>query len=109
MLPMIWLVIVTQTAAIQKIFHADPRIGFLAEAHRMSRLIAGGQTSIDQVVAVRRLIFNNRLDAAVTGFFAVLVLIVVLDSAREWLAVLRGRKTPAPRESEYVASALAEE
>ena len=36
------------------------------------------------------LIFNNRLDAAVTGLFMVLVTIVVVDASRVWWRTLRG-------------------
>ena len=36
----------------------------------------------------RPLIFNDRLDAAVTGVFMVLVVVIVADSVREWYRVL---------------------
>ena len=36
------------------------------------------------------LIFNNRLDAALTALFMMLVAIVVLDAARVWWRTLRG-------------------
>jgi len=107
--PMIWLVLATQTAAYQKIFHPDPRIGFLAEASRLSGLISGGGTGAVEVATTERLIFNNRLDAAVTALFAVLVLVIVLDSVREWYAILIRRKVPVLREAAYVVSAMAGE
>ncbi|MBA3560363.1 MAG: hypothetical protein H0W30_17405 [Gemmatimonadaceae bacterium] len=44
------------------------------------------------------MIFNDRLDAAVAGFFMAAVLVILADSAREWLAVAGGRK--AARSSE---------
>jgi carbon starvation protein len=106
LIPMVWLVLATQTAGFEKMFHPDPRIGFLADAGRLSDLLASGKIAAGQIAATERLIFNNRLDAAVTGMFALLVLVIVLDSAREWLAILRGRKVPVLRESEYVVSAL---
>jgi carbon starvation protein len=87
-------------------FHPDPRIGFLAEAERLSGLISSGQVPAAQIASTERLIFNNRLDAAVTALFAILVLVIVIDSAREWLAILRKRKIPVLCESEYVVSAL---
>jgi carbon starvation protein len=106
---MVWLVLATQTAAYQKIFHPDPRIGFLAEANRLSGLISGGAAGAGEVATTERLIFNNRLDAAVTALFAVLVLVIVLDSVREWYAILIRRKVPVLRESAYVVSAMAGE
>jgi carbon starvation protein len=100
-LPMLWLVLVTQTAAYQKIFHADPRIGFLAEANRLSGLMEAGQIPADQAAAIQRQIFNNRLDAAVTGLFALMVLVILTECAREWLAILSRRKIPVLCEAEY--------
>jgi carbon starvation protein len=107
LLPMVWLVVVTQTAGFQKMFHPNPRIGFLAEANRLSALIASGKITPENVAATQRLIFNNRLDAVVTGLLAILVLVVLADSTREWVAILRRRKVSRLRESEYVSSALA--
>jgi len=107
LVPMIWLVLATQTAAYQKMFHSDPRIGFLAEADRLSGLIVAGRVPLDNIAVTGRLIFNNRLDAAVTGLFAVLVLVILADSAREWIAILSRRKIPVLREAEYVVSAMA--
>ena len=106
MVPMLWLVLVTQTAAYQKMFHTDARIGFLAEADRLSGLVASGQVPADKIAATERLIFNNRLDAGVTALFAVLVLVILADSAREWFAILSRRKVPVLCEAEYVPSAL---
>ena len=80
--------------------------GFLAEADRLSGLLATGQVPAAQVAATHRLIFNNRLDAAVTALFGALVLVILFDSVREWLAILSRRKIPVLRESEYVVSAL---
>jgi carbon starvation protein len=108
LVPMVWLVIATQTAGYQKMFHPNPRIGFLAEADRLSGLVAAGQVPPESRVATGRLIFNNRLDAAVTALFAFLVLVIVVDSAREWLAILGRRKLPVVHEAEYVPSALAD-
>jgi carbon starvation protein len=106
LLPMIWIVTVTQTAAFQKIFHANPRIGFLSEAQRLGDLITAGRVAANQLAFTQRLIFNNRLDAAVTALFAVLVLVILADSAREWLLILQRRKVPILKESEYVVSAI---
>ncbi len=106
LLPMLALVIVTQTAAFQKVFHKDPRIGFLSEAERLDRLVVEGKIPAAQLSSTRRLIFNNRLDAVVTAIFACLVLVVVVDSAREWIAIISRRKVPVLQEAEYVTSAL---
>jgi carbon starvation protein len=109
LVPMVWLVLATQTAGYQKMFHPHPRIGFLAEADRLGGLIASGKIAAGQIAVTERLIFNNRLDAAVTALFAVLVLVIVLASVRVWLAILWKKTPPQLQESEYMASALGRE
>ena len=59
LVPLAWLVAVTFTASWHKIFDPNPRVGFLAQA----RALAAGPAT----AATARLIFNNRLDAALTG------------------------------------------
>jgi carbon starvation protein len=108
LVPMIWLVLATQTASYQKMFHPDPRIGFLAEAERLESLIQAGTVSAANMAGTQRLIFNNQLDAVVTALFAVMILVIVFDSAKEWLAILSRRKVPILHESEYVVSAMTE-
>jgi carbon starvation protein len=104
---MLWLVVTTQTAALEKIFHPNPRIGFLAEAHRLSGLLAAGQVSAGQMAATQRLIFNNRLDAVVTALLASMVLVILADSARQWYLLLSRRKPAVLCEAAFVPSAIA--
>jgi carbon starvation protein len=87
-LPLTWLLSVTLTAGYQKIFDADVRIGFLAHADALQGRIASGQIPAVKLAETQALIFNDRLDAAVTALFMVLVLVIVADSLREWYRVL---------------------
>ncbi len=41
---------------------------------------------------VSRLIFNDRLDAAVTGALVAMVALILLESVFLWVGVLSGRK-----------------
>jgi carbon starvation protein len=100
--PLVWLLSVTMTAGWQKIFHADRRIGFLAQADWLASQLAQGAIAPEKARETHTLIFNNRLDAAVTALFMALVAIVVLDAARVWWRVLRG---PAPAGATRVAEA----
>ncbi|MGQ0713149.1 MAG: carbon starvation CstA family protein [Gemmatimonadaceae bacterium] len=92
--PLAWLVIVTMSAGWAKIFSDDPRLGFLAHARMLSDQLAAGvlPRGAADAAAAGRMIFNDRLDAAVAAFFMVAVVVILADSAREWLAVVRGRK-----------------
>jgi carbon starvation protein len=99
--PLAWLVAVTFTASYHKIWDPNPRIGFLAHAAQQA---AGPQTA-----ATARVIFNDRLDAVVTGVLIVLIAMIVVESAMEWMGVLTGRKEARVRESAFVATRCATE
>jgi carbon starvation protein len=88
LLPLTWLLSVTLTAGYQKIFDPEVRIGFLAHANALLDRIASGEIPAAKLAETRALIFNDRLDAAVTGLFMVLVAIIVADSLRAWYRVL---------------------
>ena len=94
LLPLAWLVIVTMSASYAKIFSPDPRLGFLAHASRFSEIVASGQLppGVKSAADASRIIWNDRVDAAVAAFFAISVLVILADSAREWASVIRGRK-----------------
>jgi carbon starvation protein len=94
-LPLFWLLSVTMTAGWQKVFHPDRRIGFLAQADYLAGQLAAGRIGPDQAFQTQQVIFNNRLDAAVTALFMVLVAVVVLDAVRVWIRTLRGPGAPA--------------
>jgi carbon starvation protein len=101
LLPLIWLVAVTFTASWHKVLDPNPRIGFLAQA----RMLAAGPAT----GATARLIFNNRLDAAVTAILVLMVALVLIESVRQWVGVLSGRRESRVKESPFVMTRLAEE
>ena len=93
LVPLAWLLAVTMTAGWQKIFAADPAIGFLAQAGHLAERLAAGQVPAARLGEVRAQIFNLRLDAGVTALFMGLVALIVVESLRVWYRELRG---PAP-------------
>jgi carbon starvation protein len=102
--PLAWLLAVTLTAGWQKIFAADPRLGFLAHARDTAAKVAAG--SVNPATGAR-MIFNDRIDAALAGIFMLIVVALLLASIREWVAVLRGRKPAVVQEAAYVETAYA--
>jgi carbon starvation protein len=99
--PLCWLVAVTFAASWHKVFDPNPLIGLLAHA----RQLAAGPS----VQGLQRRIFNDQLDAAVCGFLVVLVSVIVIESATQWITVISGRKQPSIQEAPFVATAYAEE
>ena len=101
--PLVVIVGVTFSASWHKIFNPDPRIGFLAQARQFALEPATGTRAHE----LAKLIFNYRLDALVTGVLVVLVALIVIESAREWVRVLSGRKTAVVSETPFVATRMA--
>jgi len=102
--PLAWVLTVTLTAGWQKIFAADPRLGFLAHAGQVAAQVASGALP---AATGARLVFNDRLDALVAGAFLVVTVLVVAASAREWVLVARGRKAPRVTETPFTETAYA--
>jgi carbon starvation protein len=100
--PLLWLIAATMTASFQKIWAPEPALGFLAHARYLAEQIAAGSISPDKIAETQRLMFNDRLDAAVTFVFASLVLVILFESGRNWWLYFSGRKrvvlTEAPVE-----------
>ena len=106
--PMAMLVAVTMTASYQKIFDASPRLGFLAQANLLASQIASGAIPPDRIAATQRLIFNNRLDAAVTGVLALMVCALLFEALTVWAGILFAGKQAALNEAPYVPTRWAE-
>jgi carbon starvation protein len=104
--PLIWLLIVTFTASYQKIFSDQPRIGFLAQADQLEAALASGNVAAAQISATNTQIFNARLDAALCGIFIVLVTLIIVDSVRVWIGVLRGTRDAKVNETPFVLTQL---
>jgi carbon starvation protein len=118
LVPLLWLLSVTITAGLQKVFHSDPRIGFLAAGRAAKAKLpdleralavaqaAGNKAPIDAaakaVKNTRTLLFNNTVDALVTSLFLALVTAVFLLSVREWLLLIARKRLADLRESEAV-------
>ncbi|MGE0405840.1 MAG: carbon starvation CstA family protein, partial [Candidatus Korobacteraceae bacterium] len=104
--PLCWLLLVTFTASWHKIFSPDPRIGFLSHARQLAEQAAADPSRSSQF---SQLIFNDRLDAVVTGALVVMVVLVIAEAARQWLSVISGKKTAQVKEAPFVTTRYASE
>ncbi|HXA36291.1 MAG TPA: carbon starvation CstA family protein [Steroidobacteraceae bacterium] len=106
LLPTAWLLITTLTAGVQKIFHPDPKIGFLALAHKFSDAAAQGKVlaPAKSIAEMQRVAFNNYLDAVVCGVFVVLVLAMCFFALKICLQALRQAQPTAAEIPPYVSA-----
>jgi carbon starvation protein len=97
LVPLAWLAAATLTAGWQKVFSPDPKLGFLAHAQSIA---ASG------VPNASRLVFNDRIDAALALFFMAIVVVIIVASARECWLIASGRKPAKVHEAPFVESRL---
>jgi carbon starvation protein len=104
--PTAWLLITTLTAGAEKIFHSDPRIGFLALADKFAEAAAKGTVlaPAKSIVEMERVAFNNYLDAVVCAFFVVLVVAMCVYAVKVGITAWR-QAMPTAHETPYAARA----
>jgi carbon starvation protein len=105
LLPLSWLLICTLTAGWQKMFHSDPKIGFLAHAAKYSEALARGEllAPAKSLGQMRQVIFNDYVNASLCALF-ITVLLAVLFYGISSVAAARRSEAPTTRE---IADALA--
>ncbi|MFJ3045153.1 carbon starvation CstA family protein [Herbaspirillum chlorophenolicum] len=100
--PTAWLLVCTLTAGWQKVFDANPRVGFLAHAAKYQAALDEGKLlapakSIEQM---RQVIFNDYIDAGLAAMFMLVVVSVLVFGIRTVLKA-RAANQPSVREAPY--------
>ena len=101
--PAAWLLCCTMTAGWLKIFSSDPKLGFLAHADKYAAAIAEGKVlaPAKTLDAMSRVVFNDRLDAALCALFMGVVISVLIYSVKAILAARRAGR-PTAQETAFV-------
>jgi carbon starvation protein len=78
--PTVWLLVCTLTAGLQKVFSANPAIGFVAHARQFSDALAGEKilAPAKAVTEMQRIIFNDYVDATMSALFVAVVVAVLV-------------------------------
>ncbi len=101
--PTIFLFITCMTAGWQKIFHENPKIGFLAQANRFSDAMARGEllAPAKSIAEMQTVVLSNQINAVLCGFFMIVAIVMVFAS----IGVIRralASKVPTVHEAEAV-------
>lgn len=101
-IPTIFLFITSMTAGWQKIFHENPKIGFLAQANRFSDAIARGDilAPAKSVAEMQTIVMSNQINAVLCGFFMIVAIVMIIASIG---IIRRALKSPVPTVNEAPA------
>lgn len=101
-IPSLFLLVTTLTAGLQKIFHTDPRVGFLALANKYQAALDAGTVlaPAKSLQEMNTLVFNNQLNAGLTALFIFVMLSVLFFGIKTALQSLKS-KEPTANEVPY--------
>ncbi|MDQ7908435.1 carbon starvation CstA family protein [Phytohabitans sp. ZYX-F-186] len=107
-IPLVWDATVTLTASWQKVFSDNPAIGFFAQRERFSDALDRGEVlapakNLDDMRAV---VTNSTVDGVLAAFFAILVIIVIVNAAWVCYKAIRAREPLPTTEAPYVESKI---
>ncbi|MGW1774348.1 carbon starvation CstA family protein [Streptomyces sp. NPDC002104] len=106
--PLAWDLAVTLTASYQKIFSDNPKIGFFAQRDVYQDGIDAGKIlkpakTMDEMHTV---VTNATVDGVLSVFFALLIVIVLVDAARTCLGAIRKPESVTLAEVPWTESKL---
>ena len=102
-IPTVWLLVTSLTAGWQKIFHDNPKIGFLAQVNKFSSAAAEGMVlaPAKSMADMQTIILSNQINAALCAFFMLVAVVMLFAAIR---AVYRALQVnyPTVKEAEAV-------
>jgi len=101
--PALWVLIITLAAGWQKLFSADPKIGFFSHATKFQQAIDAGTVlpPAKRIEQMQAIVFNDYVDAALGGFFMFVVVAMLLFAIRSILQANNAGKATS-READVV-------
>ncbi len=104
--PTAWLVACTVTAGLQKVFSANPAIGFLSHAAKFSTAVTAGTilAPAKTVQQMNQIVFNDYVDAGLAALFAAIVVVMVVYGI---FACIRAMGNPRNTALEISATGIA--
>jgi carbon starvation protein len=101
-IPTVFLIITCMTAGWQKIFHENPKIGFLAQADRFSAAIAKGEIlkPAKTFEEMQTIVLSNQINAALCAFFMIVAVVMIFAAIG---VIRRALASPVPTVNEAPA------
>ncbi|MFG2649230.1 carbon starvation CstA family protein [Streptomyces sp. NPDC048436] len=108
--PLAWDATVTLTASWQKVFSADPRVGFFQQRSNYQDAIDAGKVlpPAKSMEDMHTVVTNSTVDGVLSAALALLIVIVIADAARICVKHVRDPRSSRLSEAEYVESKLIE-
>lgn len=103
-IPLLWVLIITSSAAIEKVTSHNPAIGYLAAAEQLKAKLA---TTANPALT-ERLITNQYIVTFLTIFFLSVLWVVAINTLDLFIKKMRGLELPPSSESPYERTALQE-
>ncbi|MEU1301845.1 carbon starvation CstA family protein [Streptomyces shenzhenensis] len=107
-IPLAWDATVTLTASWQKVFSADPKVGFFKQRQVFQDAIDAGQLlpPAKDMDDMRTVVTNSTVDGVLSAVLALLVVIVVLDALRVCIRHIRRPALSTLSEAPHVVSKI---
>ena len=102
LVPAVGVLFVTCYAGLQKLFHSDPRVSFLAHAGKYRDALDSGEVlaPAKDIGEMSQIIFNDQINAGLTALFLAVVVIVAVYGFR---TAMKARKVGWPTAKEIPA------
>ena len=102
LVPAVGVLFVTCYAGLQKLFHSDSRVSFLAHAGKYRDALASGEVlaPAKDIGEMSQIIFNDQINAGLTALFLAVVVIVAVYGFR---TAMKARKVGWPTAKEIPA------
>jgi carbon starvation protein len=103
LVPTTWILVVTMTAGFQKLFHDNPKIGFLAHANKFKNELNQGKIlpPAANEAQMHQIIMNDYIDAALCAAFMLVVVAMLISSINMWIKVLKNNNVQL-KEAPYI-------
>jgi carbon starvation protein len=107
-LPLAWDAAVTLTASYQKVFSADPKLGFFAQRDRYATALDAGKVLAPAKSSgqMRQIVTNSTVDGVLAAFFAVMVIVVLVNAIWVCVRAVQSGSARASAEAPFVESAI---